>query len=89
MSRHHHVNRQLQGRVRRAALKRAGWRSESENKLAGKLECHHILPLSHGGEHLLSNVVVLTREEHMALHRPPPDPDREAWTEFLKEYISA
>ena len=86
MSRHHHVP--LHDHVRRAALKRSGWRSEVSG-LAGRLECHHILPLSQGGEHLLSNVVVLTREEHRAIHRPPPDPDREAWTVFLEEQINA
>ena len=88
MSRHHHVDRQLQDRVRRAALKRSGWRSEQSGK-AGRLECHHILPLSQGGEHLLSNVVVLTTEEHRSIHRPQPDPDREAWTVFLEEQINA
>ena len=87
MSRNH-VDRQLQDRVRRAALKRSGHRSE-QSGLAGRLECHHLVPLSHGGEHLLSNVVVLTRAEHLALHRPQPDPDREAWTEFLEEQINA
>ena len=89
MSRHHHVDRQLQDRVRRAALKRAGWRSESGSKSAGRLECHHILPLSQGGEHLLSNVVVVTRAEHLAIHRPQPDPDRKAWVNYLKEQINA
>ena len=87
MSRHHHVDRKMQDRVRRAALKRAGWRSESGSNLAGKLECHHLVPLSEGGEHTLENVVVVTLAEHLALHRPPPDPDREAWTEFLEEQL--
>lgn len=85
MSRHHHVDRKMQDRVRRAALKRAGWRSESGSNLAGKLEAHHLVPLSDGGEQTLKNVVVLTREEHRALHRPQPDPDREAWTVYLEE----
>ena len=87
MSRHHHVP--LHDQVRRAALKRAGWRSESGSKLAGRLECHHLVPLSEGGEHTLENVVVLTREEHLALHRPQPDPDREAWKDYLEETINA
>ena len=87
MSRHHHVP--LHDHVRRAALTRSGWRSESGSKLAGRLECHHILPLSQGGEHLLSNVVVLTREEHLALHRPSPDPDRQAWEHYMEEEVNA
>ena len=86
MSRRHHVDRQEQDRVRRAALKRAGWRSEVSG-LAGRLEAHHILALAHGGEQTLENVIVLTREEHRALHRPPPDPDREAWTVYLEEQL--
>ena len=85
MSRHHRDR--LHDQVRRAALKRARWRSESGSKLAGRLECHHLVPLSQGGEHHLENVVVLTREEHLALHRPPPDPDREAWVAFLEEQL--
>ena len=86
MSRHHHVP--LHDHVRRAALKRSGWRSE-QSGLAGRLECHHLVPLSEGGEQTLENVIVLTREEHRALHRPQPDPDREAWTVFLEEQINA
>ena len=86
MSRHHHVP--LHDQVRRAALKRSGWRSE-ESGLAGRLECHHLVPLSQGGEHHLENVVVLTREEHLALHRLPPDPDRAAWRDYLEEENNA
>ena len=82
MSRHHHVP--LHDHVRRAALKRAGYRSERNGK-AGRLECHHLHPLSQGGEHLLENVVVLTRDEHLAIHRPSPDPDRQAWAHYLEE----
>lgn len=84
MSRRHHVDRKLHERVRRAALKRSKWRSEISG-LAGRLEAHHVVPLSKGGEQVLGNVVVLTREEHRALHRPQPDPDREAWTDYLLE----
>ena len=83
MSRHHHVDRQAQATLRRLALKRSGWRSEVSG-LAGRLECHHVVPLSQGGEQTLTNVQVLTREEHRALHRPQPDPDREAWAAFLE-----
>ena len=83
MSRHHLDNRPLQDQVRRAALKRSGHRSERSG-LAGRLECHHLVPLSDGGEQTLQNVIVLTREEHRALHRSQPDPDREAWTDFLE-----
>ena len=84
MSRHHRDR--LHDQVRRAALKRSGWRSERNGK-AGRLECHHLVPLSDGGEQTVDNVIVLTREEHRALHRPPPDPDREAWVEFLEEQL--
>ena len=88
MSRRHLTDRQIQNQIRKAALKRAGHRSE-QSGLAGRLECHHLTPLAEGGKHTLNNVIVLTREEHISLHRPQPDPDREAWSDYLEEQINA
>ena len=88
MSKRHIVDRKLQDQIRRAALKRSGHRSE-QSGLAGRLECHHVTPLSEGGKHTLKNVLVLTRAEHIFLHRPQPDPDREAWMDYLEVQANA
>ena len=65
-------------RTRRAALRRAGYRSELSGR-PGRLECHHIVPLDRGGEpYSLDNIRVLTRAEHIALHDNVA-PDRAAW----------
>ena len=70
-------------RLRRAALDRAGWKSQ-RNGLHGRLEVHH-----RDGDRSNSspeNLEVLTRGEHLLEHHKP-DPDREAWTAFLEELI--
>ena len=88
MSRHHHIDRlRSMTSVRRAALKRAGWRSEVSG-LAGRLECPSPSRRSlRVASRPWKTSIVLTREEHRALHRPPPDPDREAWTVYLEEQL--
>lgn len=46
---------------------RAGYKSELSGK-KGILEVHHIIPRSQGGTDNPSNLIVLTAEEHEALH---------------------
>ncbi len=46
---------------------RAGYKSELSGK-KGILEVHHIIPRSKGGTDNPSNLIVLTSEEHKALH---------------------
>lgn len=72
--------------ARRAALTRAGHRSELSGK-ASALEVHHRVSLADGGDpYLLDNLMVLTREEHIELHRAErSDPAREAWRELVAE----
>ena len=70
--------------LRHRALRRAGWKSQ-RNGLHGRLEVHH--RDGDRSNNTQSNLEVLTRTEHLLEHHHP-DPDREAWTDFLKEYIN-
>ena len=66
--------------LRRAALERAGYRSERSG-LAGRLECHH-----RDGNRANSspdNLEILTHSEHLAEHHQP-DLDRVAWRSYLE-----
>jgi len=53
--------------VREYCLWRAGYKSEISGK-QGVLELHHIIPRSQGGTDNPSNLIVLTAEEHEAIH---------------------
>jgi len=53
--------------VREYCLWRAGYRSELSGK-RGILEVHHIVPRSEGGTDTPSNLIVLTADEHKAVH---------------------
>ncbi|MBX0310901.1 MAG: HNH endonuclease [Sulfurihydrogenibium sp.] len=53
--------------VREYCLWRAGYKSEISGK-KGVLEVHHIIPKSKGGTDNPSNLIVLTAEEHKAIH---------------------
>ena len=85
MSLHHDaLDRPRWERARRAALERAGYRSELSGR-AGKLEVHHHVALEDGGDpYALDNLQVLTRGEHIAAHRKP-DPERDAWRALVAE----
>ena len=69
-------------RIRRAALERAGWKS-ARSGLHGRCQVHHLD--GDRANNLPSNLQVLTRGEHLLEHHQP-DPDRVAWTDFLREY---
>ena len=70
--------------ARRAALRRAGYRSEKTG-LAGKLEVHHRVKLEDGGDpYDLDNLMVVTRAEHIELHRREHEvPGQAEWREFM------
>ncbi|SFQ20095.1 RNA-guided endonuclease IscB [Caldicoprobacter faecalis] len=53
--------------VREYCLWRSGYKSELSGK-RGTLEVHHIVPRSEGGTDTPSNLIVLTAEEHKAVH---------------------
>ena len=69
-------------------MRRAGYRSELSG-LAGRLECHHRVKLEDGGDpYSLSNVVVMTRAEHIALHRREREtPGAADWRALVRELL--
>ena len=84
------LDRRRWAAVRRAALRRAGYRSELSGR-AGRLEVDHIIPLHRGGDpYALDNVRVLTRSEHIsktAAENRKPDPARDAWRKLVQELL--
>ena len=76
--------------VRKQALQRAGYRSEVSGQ-AGQLEVHHRVALEDGGApYELDNLVVLTRQEHIDLHRRERlerDPERAAWQDLVRGLV--
>ena len=84
------LDRKRWAAARRAALARAGYRSELSNK-ASALEVHHRVALERGGApYSLDNLMVLTREEHIELHRAErSDPARDAWRELVAELANS
>ena len=84
-SRHHaNLDRRRWRAARKAALARAGHRSELSG-LAGRLEVHHRVRLEDGGDpYDPSNLIVLTRAEHIELHRREHEvPGQAEWREFM------
>ncbi len=88
MSTHHvRLDQVLWRKARRAALERAGWRSELSG-LAGRLEVHHLVRLEDGGApYDADNLQVLTRAEHIAMHRTVT-PAQAAWDRMIDEVMS-
>lgn len=72
--------------ARRAALRRAGYRSELSGK-AGRLEVHHRVKLEDGGDpYSLDNLMVLLRAEHIPHHRDDRStPGRAEWRVLVAE----
>ena len=75
--------------ARRAALRRAGFRSEISG-LVGKLEVHHRVKLSDGGDpYSLDNLVVMTRAEHIEHHRREHDvPGAQEWRDLVRALVA-
>ena len=83
MSRHHKALGGDQGRLRRAALDRDDWRCVRCGSPLD-LECHHLVPLDKGGEHVIDNVRMLCADCHIDAHRTI-DPERDRWRRLLLE----
>ena len=73
-------------RIRRRVLDRDGWRCRSCGK-AGRLEVHHVVPVEQGGTDAPINLQVLCVSCHLSTHSRP-DPQRDAWTERVKNDLS-
>ena len=82
------LDRRRWAAARRAALRRAGFRSELSG-LAGRLEVHHREKLEDGGApYDLDNLMVLTRAEHIDKHRGDREtPGRAEWRKFVDELL--
>ena len=82
------LNARRWAHVRKLALRRSGYRSELSGK-GGRLEVHHRVSLEDGGDpYALDNLQVLTRAEHIELHRAEVldrDPERAAWRRFVAD----
>ena len=74
--------------ARKAALARAGHRSELSG-LGGLLEVHHRVRLEDGGSaYDLDNLMVVTRAEHIELHRREREVEGAAeWREFMSTLL--
>ena len=82
------LDRRRWSRARKAALRRAGFRSELSG-LAGRLEVHHRVRLEDGGDpYDLNNLMVLTRAEHVEQHRGDREtPGRAEWRKYVDELL--
>ena len=65
-------------RQRRRILDAYGWRCATCGR-AGRLELHHKIPVSEGGDDSDANLCPLCRPCHFAEHGRGPGPDRRAW----------
>ena len=76
-------------KARKAALVRAGYRSEITGR-PGRLEVHHRVRLEDGGDpYDLDNLVVMARDEHIRLHEQDHlSPERKAWRDYLRNIAS-
>ena len=85
MSRFHHrpANKRGWAAIRAIAIRAAGRRCTRCHR-PGRLEIHHPLPLSEGGDNGQA-LEVICRVCHLARHHKP-DPARLAWATFLQEF---
>ena len=84
-SRHHaRLHKGRWERFRRVIFERDSFRCAKCGK-AGRLEAHHVIPLDKGGAPFdPENAESLCRDCHIKEHNPP-DPEREAWRELVRE----
>ena len=91
MSRNHvRLDRRRWAQARRAALERAGYRSELSGR-PGRLDVDHRVPLDQGGDpYDLSNLQVLTRREHIEKSRRENCrvPGRVEWLDMVKSLLT-
>ena len=85
-NRHRRLHARRWARIRKAALRRAGYRSERSGK-AGRLEVHHKISLEDGGDpYALENLEVLLRSEHIELHRREVEGEAQ-WRALIRELV--
>lgn len=88
MSRHHRGSGIAKGpsweRQRIQAFKRDGHRC-TDCKKAGRLEVHHVLPLSEGGRNDLDNLKTLCRDCHISMHGRQITAQESEWDALVAE----
>ena len=65
-------------------MKQCGWRCSKCGK-AGRIEVHHIIPISEGGTNDPENLACLCRECHINIHRRQVSERERAWETHVKE----
>ena len=86
-SKHHaRLHKAKWERFRKEIFERDGWRCLKCGG-AGRLECHHVIPLEQGGApYDPENAETLCREDHIREHHPP-NPAREEWRALVRELV--
>lgn len=88
MSRHHKYDGIAKGpeweRCRRQTFTRDAYRCQQCGK-TGRLEAHHVKPISEGGTNDLENLVTLCRTDHVEAHRPKKSEPERAWQQLVTE----
>ena len=88
VSRHHRGSGIAKGaeweQQRQHAMRQGGWRCSKCGK-AGRLEVHHIIPISEGGTNDPENLTPLCRECHINIHRRQVSEREQAWETHVKE----
>lgn len=87
-SRHHKaLNQRLWAQAERACRDRDGWRC-TRCGVAGRLECHHVVPLDVDPEqdpYAVQGLVTLCRTCHIAEHRREPTREEAAWRVLITD----
>ena len=71
-------------RLRVNALRQGGWRCSKCGK-AGRLEVHHVIPISEGGSNDPENLACLCRACHIDIHRRQVSERERAWETHVAE----
>ena len=76
-------------RLRRRALDRDSWRCQQCGRVggagSGRLEVHHCRSVRDGGTDDLSNLLVLCRGCHVAIHRPREPTGKAEWRSWISQ----
>ena len=89
MSKHHaRLGKKQQQAFRMAVLIRDEFTCAECGKAYGRLEAHHIVPLSENGSNHPSNGRCYCRDCHIRLHHPERDPGMIEWDKLLAKTLS-
>ena len=90
MSEHHkRLGRAAQQAFRWAVILRDNFTCQKCFRFGGRLESHHLTPLSKGGSNEPQNGQTQCRSCHIAQHRPVRPPERKAWDRLVSKTLSS